>query len=173
MAGAGYFAYNRHQQEEQRKVADAQRASLEASLARNDAELQAAKARQEETNRLIAELSRNHSAAARPKLAELQALAQANAEAIAAKEAERATLAGKLKAVPAGGSAPSSAPAPGGTIMTPEQINAANVSSVILIETTWKVVDGGTGSPIFLYNHKNDLGACPQEAEVRVPAGVL
>lgn len=39
--------------------------------------------------------------------------------------------------------------------MSPEQIHAANVRSVILIEATWKITDIGTGGQIYLYHHAN------------------
>jgi S1-C subfamily serine protease len=43
-----------------------------------------------------------------------------------------------------------------------EAIGKENAASVILIEAAWKITDTGTGSQIYLYHHRNDLGACPQ-----------
>jgi S1-C subfamily serine protease len=58
--------------------------------------------------------------------------------------------------------------------MSPEQIHAANVRSVILIEATWKITDIGTGGQIYLYHYANTSpeGAqvCPQYAKTeRLP----
>ena len=147
LAGAGYFYY---EQQKRNQAESAHKAEIAALVAKNDAELRDAMARQDAANKRLAALVGSRSPEAKKELL----------DARAAKEAADKDVADKKAAV-----LNSSAAATGGAVVlasttnlpvkTPEQIGADNVESVILIEATWKITDIGTGGQIYLYHYPN------------------
>ncbi len=150
LAGAAYFAYDHQKKMQADMERKAEQAKVEALLAKNDEDLRAARARQEEANRLIAALSRSKSPDAAKKLADAKAEQAEATKTIADKEKEAEEIkksAGVTVLTPVTtGNLPAK---------TPEQIGADNVQSVILIEATWKITDIGTGGQIYLYHYPN------------------
>jgi len=174
VAGGGYFAWDRQQ-----KALQAERASLElekeqTALLQIQQQNDLARKEQADLAAKIESLKNSRSPEAQKQVADLTAkLQEAN------DKAEKASVAlaeeqkkHDLLAHPAGFPVipvvdkPSGGTPPGLTgglqVLTPEQIHANNVHSVILVEAAWKVTDSGTGGQVYMYHHRNDLGACPQ-----------
>lgn len=151
LAGAGYLYYD-HVRETRRK------AEIAVLLAQNKKALDVASARQDEANKQVAAAVSKRSPEDGGQLEAARAAKKNADQAYAAALEENKRL--KMLLNP---------PPPDGHTTTPplatksdEQIGKENVPSVILIEAAWKITDTGTGSQIYLYHHRNDLGACPQ-----------
>jgi S1-C subfamily serine protease len=162
-AVGGYFAYD-HQQKAAAAAAQAEgQKKVEQLAAQNRDALDALKKAQDD----YVATSSKMSADARQRFADqIKQLKEKAAQTAADLDDARRHNAGlPVPAAPA----PSSNTDAGSTTagaslpdLKPDQIHAANVHSVILIEATWKVTDTGTGAQIYLYHQKNDSGACPQ-----------
>src|SRR5258706_2019855 len=149
LAGAGYFLWNRQQQQVQQETARLERDKAE--LARREA-----KERLDKLTALIA----NSKGATPESRRLLEEERQTAAQALAEKVKEIAALTQKIKPP-----TPEKPVVVGASELSPEQIHSANAKTVILIEDTWQNTDTGTGSQLYLYHHRNDLGACPQVAK--------
>jgi serine protease Do len=161
VAGGVYFTWD-HQQRE------AQRVRLQEQLQQSEMASRDARERLDKIALMIANNRAGKSPESQRLAAELKAQQEKAAADLSKSEAARHDAESKLAVIskPAepGTTVAASGPAPALTSapeMTPEQIHAANVKSIILIEAAWKITDTGTGAQIYLFHHRNDLGACP------------
>jgi serine protease Do len=175
VAAAAYFAWNRQQQMAQAAKLAEEQAQVQSSLNKVNDQLLNAKSRAEEAAAVIRDNQGSKSPEAQKKVADAQAKQQqAEADKLAAEKTAK-ELQAKLDDIKKQAGAGSTAARTGSVagsvsstsgnlaVMSPEQIHAANVRSVILIEATWKITDIGTGGQIYLYHHAN---TSPEGAQV-------
>src|SRR5471030_90883 len=152
----------------QAKNAEATRKEQVRILALNEAELNKAQADQKQATQDLADsIKRGNS-----KEIGIYKARAANAEerlAVAEKAKEKAKKDAEVilanNKVPVPTLAPNGDAPPALKEISPEEIHAANLKSVILFDATWTITDTGTGAQIYLYHHRNDLGACTQAAK--------
>jgi S1-C subfamily serine protease len=162
IAGSAYFVWSRQQQAARDLQAVKDRIQWEEAARKADDAARELRDRQDKIQQQLAIALASKSPQARQALPDLVVQAQAVEHEIKVAEAGRAEALRHL-APREVDKLPAPAEAPSGSVpLTPEQIHAANVKSVILIEATWKVTDTDTGGQIYLYHHPNDMGACPQ-----------
>jgi len=157
-AVGGYFAWDHQQKLAQAEKLRQEQVQTQSAIAELANQSQRAQDALEKARKDYAANSGTMSPEAKRQFAEQVKHLQ---EEAAKKDADLKVLKDKLAGLTGAGEAPPSTEASTGT-KPPEQIHADNVHSVILIEAAWKVTDTGTGAQIYLYHHKNDLGACPQ-----------
>jgi serine protease Do len=163
VAVAGYFAWNRHQQIVQAEAARQQRVILQNQLEQNAKELQNAIDLQNKLALLVDSYRHSKLPDAPRNLAEMNNELDAAIKRVHDLTEQNDYLHHKIGGGEKTATAPSSLSP--GSEMTAEQIHAANLKSVILIEATWKLTDTGTGAQVYLYHHPNELGACPEAAK--------
>jgi serine protease Do len=166
VAGAAYYEV----EQRQKKLEQANMESRLAALANQNQQVQ-----EQQTAALAAikANSNSRSPEAQKQVTELQAMVQHYQDILAKNRDEMAKINETITPNGAGSSAdaPPAAAASAASAhlslpdLTPEQIHAANVRSVIYIENYWKVIDAGTGGQIYLYHHRNNLGACKDVPE--------
>jgi serine protease Do len=176
VAAAAYFAWNRQQQMIAAAKLAEEQAQVQSSLNKVNDQLLNAKKQADDAAAVIKANQGSKSPEAQKAIAAAQAkLQQAEDEKAAAQKEKTRIEVEYTKWVkdhpevkPDSGDKPTKTDVGALVAMSPEQIHAANVRSVILIEATWKITDIGTGGQIYLYHHANTSpeGAqvCPQYA---------
>ena len=166
VAGAAYYMA----EQRQKKLEQANMESRLVALANQNQQVQR---QQAAALAAIKANSNSRSPEAQKQVTQLQAMVQHYQETIARNQVEIEKINETRKP---SGIADSTDPPPPGLAsaasarfslpdLTPEEIHAANVHSVIYIENAWKVIDAETGGQIYLYHHRNDLGACTGVAQ--------